>query len=151
MKMVIQRVTSASVSVGGVLKGEIGKGFLMLLGGGNGDDEQIADKMVDKLFRLRIFEDENGKTNLSADSVGAEILVVSQFTLYASCRKGNRPSFTDAAPPDEANRLYEYVVKLCEDKFAKTAHGEFGADMKVSLVNDGPFTVVLDSAELNMI
>ncbi len=151
MKMVIQRVNSASVDIDGKTVGKIGKGYLMLLGVGEGDTGEIAEKMVDKLFRLRIFEDENGKTNLSAESVGAEILVVSQFTLYASCRKGNRPSFTDAAPPDLANRLYEKVIELCENRFSKTEHGEFGADMKVSLVNDGPFTVVLDSSELNIV
>ena len=151
MKMVIQRVNSASVDIDGKTVGKIGKGYLMLLGVGEGDTGEIAEKMVDKLFRLRIFEDENGKTNLSAESVGAEILVVSQFTLYASCRKGNRPSFTDAAPPDLANRLYEKVIELCENRFSKIEHGEFGADMKVSLVNDGPFTVVLDSSELNIV
>ena len=151
MKMVIQRVTSASVETGGKIVGKIGKGYLMLLGIGEGDTEEIAEKMVDKLFRLRIFEDDNGKTNLSAESVGAEILVVSQFTLYASCRKGNRPSFTDAASPKLANELYEKVIELCESRFSKTEHSEFGADMKVSLTNDGPFTVVLDSGELNVI
>lgn len=151
MKMVIQRVNSASVDIDGKTVGKIDKGYLMLLGVGEGDTGEIAEKMVDKLFRLRIFEDENGKTNLSAESVGAEILVVSQFTLYASCRKGNRPSFTDAAPPDLANRLYEKVIELCGSRFSKTEHGEFGADMKVSLVNDGPFTVVLDSGELNIV
>lgn len=151
MKMVIQRVNSASVDIDGKTVGKIGKGYLMLLGVGKGDTGEIAEKMVDKLFRLRIFEDENGKTNLSAESVGAEILVVSQFTLYASCRKGNRPSFTDAAPPDLANRIYEKVIELCGSRFSKTEHGEFGADMKVSLVNDGPFTVVLDSGELNIV
>ena len=145
MKMVIQRVNSASVDIDGKTVGKIGKGYLMLLGVGEGDTGEIAEKMVDKLFRLRIFEDENGKTNLSAESVGAEILVVSQFTLYASCRKGNRPSFTDAAPPDLANRLYEKVIELCGSRFPKTEHGEFGADMKVSLVNDGPVTLLIDS------
>ena len=139
------------MDIDGKTVGKIGKGYLMLLGVGKGDTGEIAEKMVDKLFRLRIFEDENGKTNLSAESVGAEILVVSQFTLYASCRKGNRPSFTDAAPPDLANRIYEKVIELCGSRFSKTEHGEFGADMKVSLVNDGPFTVVLDSGELNIV
>lgn len=151
VRMIIQRVTSAKVEVDGTAVGNIGKGFLMFLGVGKDDNEQIAEKMVDKLYRLRIFDDENGKTNLSADNVNAEILVVSQFTLYASCKKGNRPSFTDAAEPKRANELYEYVIKLCEGKFAKTEHGVFGADMKVSLVNDGPFTVVLDSEELNIL
>lgn len=151
MKMVIQRVTGASVDIDGKTVGKIGKGYLMLLGVGEGDTEEIAEKMVDKLYKLRIFEDENGKTNLSAENVGAEILVVSQFTLYASCKKGNRPGFTDAAEPKTANELYEKVVSLCEGKFAKTEHGEFGAYMKVSLENDGPFTIILDSCELNIL
>ena len=151
MKMVIQRVAAASVDIDGKTAGEIGKGYLVLLGVGEGDTESIAEKMVDKLFRLRIFEDENGKTNLSAESVGAEILVVSQFTLYASCKKGNRPSFTDAADPALAKELYEKFISLCESRFSKTGHGEFGADMRVSLVNDGPFTVILDSNELNIV
>ena len=112
------------------------------------DDETIADKMADKICKLRIFEDENGKTNRSLQDVGGEILVVSQFTLYADCRKGNRPSFTGAGAPDHANRLYEYFMEQCKKHVEKVAHGEFGADMKVSLVNDGPFTIVLDSDRL---
>ena len=148
MKMVIQRTTAAYVSIDGKICGEIGKGYVMLLGIGEGDNEQVAEKMVEKLYKLRIFEDENGKTNLGAADVGAEILVISQFTLYANCRKGNRPSFTEAAPPDVAERLYEYVISLCKERFSKTESGRFGADMKVSLANDGPFTVVLDSIEI---
>lgn len=148
MKMIVQRVTSASVAVEGKIIGEIDKGYLLLLGIGQEDTKEIAEKMTEKLFKLRIFEDENGKTNLSAADTGAEILVVSQFTLYASCRKGNRPSFTDAANPALAEELYEYVVSLCKGMFSKTQCGSFGADMKVYLVNDGPFTVVLDSKEI---
>ena len=148
MKMVIQRVTSAYVSIDGEVCGEINKGYVMLLGIGDGDNGQIAEKMVEKLYKLRIFEDENGKTNLSADDVNAEILVISQFTLYANCRKGNRPSFTDAASPDAAEQLYEYVISLCKERFSRTESGRFGADMKVSLTNDGPFTVVLDSRDI---
>ena len=112
------------------------------------DDETIADKMADKICRLRIFEDENGKTNRSLQDVGGEILVVSQFTLYADCRKGNRPSFTGAGAPDHANRLYEYFMEQCKKHVEKVAHGEVGADMKVDLLNDGPFTLMLDSKEL---
>ena len=148
MKMVVQRVSSASVTVEDEICGEIDKGYLVLLGIGEGDNCEIAEKMVEKLFKLRIFEDANGKTNLSAADVNAEILVVSQFTLYANCRKGNRPSFTDAAAPHAASVLYEYVISLCKTRFSKTACGKFGEDMKVSLINDGPFTVVLDSKEI---
>ena len=144
MKMVIQRVTGASVDIDGKTVGKIGKGYLMLLGVGEGDTEEIAEKMVDKLYKLRIFEDENGKTNLSAENVGAEILVVSQFTLYADCRKGNRPNFIQAAKPELAESLYEYFIELCRHKVPVVETGIFGADMKVSLVNDGPFTVILE-------
>lgn len=124
--------------------GSIGQGFLILLGVSDTDDESIADKMADKICKLRIFEDENGKTNRSLQDVDGEILVVSQFTLYADCRKGNRPSFTDAGAPDYANRLYEYFMERCRMHVEKVAHGEFGADMKVDLLNDGPFTLMLD-------
>ena len=148
MRMVIQRVLNADVRIDGAVAGEIGGGYLLLLGIGEGDNEEIAVKMVDKLFRLRIFEDENGKINLSAGDVNAEILVVSQFTLYANCRKGKRPSFVEAAAPDAAERLYEYVISLCRERFVRVQSGRFGADMKVSLVNDGPFTVVLDSDDI---
>lgn len=148
MKIVLQRVLQASVCVEGKTVGEIGKGFLILLGVEETDTEEIAEKMADKLQKLRIFEDENGKTNLNAEQVNGEILVVSQFTLCADCRKGNRPSFIGAARPEQAIPLYEHFLSLCQSRFAKTAGGEFGADMKVSLVNDGPFTLVLDSQEL---
>lgn len=148
MRMVIQRVAHAKVTVSGEVTGSIGKGFLILLGVEDGDTEGIADKMVDKMGKLRIFEDEQGKTNLSLADVDGEILVVSQFTLYADCRKGNRPSFIRAGAPALAEQLYEYVVSKCAGYAKKVAHGSFGADMKVELLNDGPFTIVLDSEEL---
>lgn len=148
MKIVLQRVTNACVTIDGIIVGEIGKGYLALLGIEETDTQEIAEKMADKIQKMRIFEDENGKTNLSAEQVNGEILVVSQFTLCADCRKGNRPSFIGAARPEQAIPLYEYFLSLCESRFSKTAHGEFGADMKVSLVNDGPFTIVLDSKEI---
>ncbi len=148
MRTVVQRVTHASVKVDGQTIGEIGKGFLILLGVAEEDDEAIADKMADKICRLRIFEDENGKTNLSLADVSGEILVVSQFTLYADCKKGNRPSFVKAGNPEKANRLYEYFMKRCQTHVQTVQHGQFGADMKVELLNDGPFTLMLDSKEL---
>ncbi|MBS6517611.1 MAG: D-tyrosyl-tRNA(Tyr) deacylase [Clostridium sp.] len=148
MKIVLQRVTHASVTVDGEVIGSIGQGFLVLLGVCDTDTEAIADKMVDKLCKLRIFQDEQGKTNLSLADVGGELLVVSQFTLYADCKKGNRPSFVKAGAPDMANRLYEYVVEKCRGYVSRVEHGEFGADMKVELLNDGPFTLVLDSEEI---
>lgn len=148
MKIVIQRVKEAAVEVDSKTVGKIGKGLLLLLGVGEGDTKEIADKMFDKIYKMRIFEDEEGKTNLSSSDVGAEVLLISQFTLYANCKKGNRPSFIEAAKPDAANALYEYAAKLCRERFCKTETGIFGADMKVSLLNDGPFTIVLDSEEL---
>ena len=148
MKIVLQRVLQANVVIDEKIAGEIEKGYLVLLGIEETDTEEIAEKMADKLQKLRIFEDENGKTNLSAEHVNGEILVVSQFTLCADCRKGNRPSFIGAAKPEQAIPLYEYFLSLCESRFAKTACGKFGADMKVSLINDGPFTLVLDSKEI---
>ncbi len=149
MKFVLQRVLGAKVEIDGKIAGEIGKGYLLLLGVSNDDTQEIADKMIEKISRLRIFEDENGKTNLSIDNVDGKVLLVSQFTLYADCRKGNRPSFTNAGSPDLANRLYEYVKTRCIELFGDVQCGEFGADMKVSLVNDGPFTLVLDSKEIS--
>ncbi|MSS63217.1 D-aminoacyl-tRNA deacylase [Velocimicrobium porci] len=146
MKIVIQRVTEASVSIEGKVKGRIGKGLLLLVGVGENDTKEIAEKFIDKITKMRIFEDENGKTNLSLQDVSGELLVISQFTLYADCKKGNRPSFINAAPPAMAEELYEYVLALCRQKMGAVEHGEFGADMKVSLVNDGPFTIVLDDA-----
>ena len=148
MKIVLQRVLEAKVEVEGKTVGEIGKGYLLLLGVSNEDNKEIADKMIEKVSRLRIFEDSEGKTNLSIDQVEGEVLVVSQFTLYADCKKGNRPSFTNAGSPVLAEELYEYVLKRCDELFKKTQHGIFGAEMKVSLVNDGPFTIVLDSKEI---
>lgn len=144
MKAVLQRVSRASVKVEGDIIGEIGKGYLILLGVAETDDEAAADRLADKICKLRIFEDSDGKTNLSLADVGGEILVVSQFTLYADCHKGNRPSFIKAGSPDKANRLYEYFVEQCRRHVPKVEHGSFGADMKVELINDGPFTLVLE-------
>ena len=151
MKLVLQRVLEASVETEGKTVGKIGKGYLVLFGAGEGDTREDAERLAAKMINLRIFSDENDKINLSLGDVDGQLLIVSQFTLYASCKKGNRPSFTDAAEPKTANELYEKVVSLCESKFAKTEHGEFGADMKVSLENDGPFTIILDSCELNIL
>lgn len=148
MKFVIQRVTHADVVVDGNEIGRIGKGFMVLIGVSKEDDKTIADKMVDKMIKLRIFEDENGKTNLSLDDVDGELLLISQFTLYANCKKGNRPSFIDAGAPYEANDLYEYIIEKCKERVKVVERGEFGADMKVSLLNDGPFTIILDSSEI---
>ena len=145
MKVVLQRVTHASVEIDGQIVSSIGRGYVALLGIGQGDTKEQVAKMVDKIRMLRIFPDENGKTNLSIEDIGGEILVVSQFTLYADCRKGNRPSFTDAANPAHAESLYECFIAECQGKFHKVGHGTFGASMKVSLVNDGPFTVLLES------
>lgn len=151
MRIVLQRVQEASVTVDGEVTGAIGKGFLVLLGAEQEDTEEIADKMVDKMCKLRIFQDSEGKTNLSLADVGGELLVVSQFTLYADCRKGNRPSFVKAGDPAKAKHLYEHALERCRLHVGKVEHGIFGADMKVSLVNDGPFTIVLDSRELNFL
>lgn len=148
MRFIIQRVQHASVTIEGEVKGKIGKGFLVLVGIGLDDDEQVADKLVQKLVQMRIFEDENGKTNLALKDVGGEMLIVSQFTLYADCRKGNRPSFTRAGKPDQAQKLYEYIIQKCRQEIPVVEQGEFGAGMKVELLNDGPFTVLLDSAEV---
>lgn len=148
MKFVIQRVTRAQVSVNSEIIGKIGKGFLVLVGIGRSDDEKIADKLVQKLVNMRIFEDENGKTNLGLKDVGGELLIISQFTLYADCKKGNRPSFTEAGAPQEADRLYEYILEKCRAEIETVQHGEFGADMKVELLNDGPFTIILDSRDI---
>lgn len=148
MKFVIQRVTQASVSVNQKIIGSIKQGFLVLIGISEDDTTEIADKLVKKLIGLRIFEDENGKTNLSLKDIRGELLLVSQFTLYADCKKGNRPSFTKAGKPELANQLYEYIIEACKKEFPVVQTGEFGADMKVSLLNDGPFTIILDSAEI---
>ncbi len=145
MKFVIQRVQQASVLVDEACIGKIGKGFLVLIGIGKEDTKEIADQLIKKMIQLRIFEDENGKTNLALKDVDGSLLLVSQFTLYANCKKGNRPSFVDAAPPDLANDLYEYIISECKKQIPYVETGEFGADMKVSLVNDGPFTVILEN------
>lgn len=145
MRFVIQRVTEASVMVDGQVLGEIGKGFLVLIGVGKDDTTKEADRLVKKMTGLRIFEDENGKNNLSLSDVGGSLLLISQFTLYADCRKGNRPSFINAGDPDHANELYEYVIQECKKNVPDVQRGQFGADMKVRLCNDGPFTIVLDS------
>ena len=146
MKVVLQRVSRASVSVGGEIVGSIGAGFVALLGIG-GDNEagmEKIEKMVDKIQKLRIFPDSKGKTNRSIGDVGGGILVISQFTLYADCKKGNRPSFADAAPPELAKKLYEHFIEYAKDKFETVGHGIFGASMSVELTNEGPFTVILE-------
>lgn len=148
MKFVIQRVTESSVSVNDQIIGRIGKGYMVLIGIADTDTETIADKMLRKMIGLRIFEDANGKTNLSLADVNGELLLISQFTLYANCKKGNRPSFIEAGAPDKANALYEYIIAKCREQIPVVETGSFGADMKVSLVNDGPFTIVLNSEDL---
>ena len=148
MRFVIQRVLNGSVSVAGETIGAIQKGYVVLAGVSDEDTEQTAEKMIRKMLHLRIFEDADGKTNLSLQDVQGEILFLSQFTLYADCRKGNRPSFVRAGKPEHANALYEYMIALCKKEGPVVEHGRFGADMKVSLTNDGPFTIVLDSADL---
>ena len=148
MKLVIQRVQEDSVSVDQEDHGKIGHGFMVLLGVSQTDTEEIADKMFQKLLKLRIFEDENGKTNLDIKSVNGELLIISQFTLYADCRHGNRPSFIGAGTPDQANALYEYFLSQCRKEIPVVEQGIFGAHMMVSLINDGPFTIVLDSDEI---
>ncbi len=150
MRFVIQRVRSASVTIDGAVVGSIERGFLILIGICSEDTKEIADKMLHKALGLRIFEDADGKTNLDLNTVDGRVLLISQFTLYADCRKGNRPSFTNAATPAIAEPLYEYMIKECESLLGKdrVQTGRFGADMKVSLLNDGPFTVVLDSDEI---
>ena len=164
MRFVIQVVSQADVKIEGKIKGSIGTGMLVFVGVGRNDNEAVADRMVGKLLGMRIFPDENGRTNLSLSDVGGELLIISQFTLYADCRRGNRPSFTEAGDPEEAKRLYEYIIDKCRcagsgraddassgagDKI-KVETGEFGADMKVSLINEGPFTIILDSSDLNI-
>lgn len=148
MRMVIQRVKHASVTVDGKITGKIGHGFLVLLGIGADDNENIVEKMADKMMRLRIFSDENDKINLSLRDVGGELLLVSQFTLYADCHKGNRPSFIQAAPPTQAEALYEYCKAYCKRTVPIVESGIFGADMQVELCNDGPFTIVLNSEDI---
>lgn len=148
MRFVIQRVQHASVTVEGEKVGSIGKGFLVLIGIEDTDTKELADQMIAKLIGLRIFEDEYGKTNLNLAAVHGELLLVSQFTLYADCHHGNRPSFIRAGKPDKANELYEYIIEQCRKQVPVVQHGIFGADMKVELLNDGPFTIILDSDEI---
>ena len=148
MRFVIQRVQRASVAVDGEVIGKIGKGFLVLCGIREDDTKELADKMVKKLCGLRIFDDENGKTNLDINTVGGSLLVISQFTLYADCHHGNRPSFLAAGRPEMAEPLYEHIIEECRKYVPKVERGKFGADMKVDLLNDGPFTIVLDSDEI---
>ncbi len=144
MKLVIQRVKNASVKVDNKYTGKIKKGFLVLIGIGKNDTEEIADYLVKKLLNLRIFEDENQKMNLSLKDVNGELLIVSQFTLYADTTSGNRPSFINAAKPEKANSLYEYFMSKCKEQRFKVEHGIFGADMQVELLNDGPVTIILE-------
>ena len=148
MRAVIQRVTSASVSIEGSVVGEIEKGFLILLGVGQDDNEPEVERLWSKIFKMRIFDDADGKTNLSLADVSGSILVVSQFTLYANCKRGNRPSFTEAGAPNKAERLYEAFVERAKRDVNRVETGRFGADMNVSLVNDGPFTIILDTDRL---
>ena len=148
MKFVIQRVKKAEVKVDNKIVGSINKGFLVLIGITHTDTKEIADLLIKKLIKLRVFEDENDKMNLALNDVNGELLLISQFTLYADCRKGNRPAFIDAAKPDYANELYEYIIEECKKQEINVQTGIFGADMKVNLLNDGPVTIILDSDEL---
>lgn len=148
MRFVIQRVRHASVTIDGTVTAQIGGGYLVLVGVSGEDTREIADKMVKKILNLRIFPDENGKTNRSLSDVRGELLMVSQFTLYADCKKGNRPSFTRAGAPEMAEEMYEYILSVCRAQVPSMQSGRFGADMKVELLNDGPFTILLDSQEI---
>jgi D-tyrosyl-tRNA(Tyr) deacylase len=148
MKFVIQRVKHSSVTVDGKVIGKIEKGFMVLIGIEDEDTQAVADKMIHKMTGLRIFTDEEDKMNLSLRDVGGELLLISQFTLYADCKKGNRPSFIKAGKPDMAEKMYQYIIEKCREEIAVVEHGEFGADMKVELLNDGPVTIILDSHEI---
>ena len=148
MKLVVQRVKNAQVEVEGKLVGKIEQGFLVLLGVTHSDTKDQADYLVKKLCKLRVFTDENDKMNLGLKDINGELLIVSQFTLYADCRKGNRPSFVNAGNPEKANELYEYIIGKCRDEVPDVQTGSFGADMKITLLNDGPFTIILDSKDL---
>jgi len=148
MKFVIQRVTSASVEVNREIVGKINKGFLVLIGITHEDTFEIADAMIKKLINLRVFEDENEKMNLALKDVNGQLLLISQFTLYANCKNGNRPDFLNAAKPEYANKLYEYIIEKCKKENINVQTGIFGADMKVNLLNDGPVTIILDSDEI---
>ena len=148
MKFVIQRVSQAEVVVEEQSVGKIDQGLMVLVSICNSDTKEIADKLINKLIHLRIFEDENGKSNLSVQDIHGNLLIISQFTLYADCRKGNRPSYTNAGNPDLANELYEYIIAQCQKEFPNVQHGICGAYMKVSLLNDGPFTIIFDSEQM---
>lgn len=148
MRAVLTRVKSASVTIDAETVGQIGQGFLILLGVGPEDTEETCRYLAEKALGLRVFEDENGKMNLGLGDVGGQVLVVSQFTLYGNCRKGRRPSFVEAAPPELGNRLYEQFLKECDRLGYPPQHGRFGADMQVSSVNDGPVTLILDTQQL---
>ena len=148
MRFVIQRVSHAQVTIDGQVRGSIQKGYMVLIGIGQEDTEALADRMIAKMLDLRIFEDADGKSNLSLRDVDGALLLISQFTLYADCKKGNRPSFIKAGNPELANSLYEYIIAACKKELPVVETGSFGADMKVELINDGPFTIVLDSDEL---
>ena len=148
MKFVIQRVSQAEVVVEEQSVGKIDQGLMVLVSICNSDTKEIADKLINKLIHLRIFEDENGKSNLSVQDIHGNLLIISQFTLYADCRKGNRPSYTNAGNPDLANELYEYIIAQCQKEFPNVQHGIFGAYMKVSLLNDGPFTIIFDYEQM---
>lgn len=148
MKFVIQRVSQAEVVVEEQSVGKIDQGLMVLVSICDSDTKEIADKLINKLIHLRIFEDENGKSNLSVQDIHGNLLIISQFTLYADCRKGNRPSYTNAGNPDLANELYEYIIAQCQKEFPNVQHGIFGAYMKVSLLNDGPFTIIFDSEQM---
>ena len=148
MKFVIQRVSQAEVVVEEQSVGKIDQGLMVLVSICNSDTKEIADKLINKLIHLRIFEDENGKSNLSVQDIHGNLLIISQFTLYADCRKGNRPSYTNAGNPDLAKELYEYIIAQCQKEFPNVQHGIFGAYMKVSLLNDGPFTIIFDSEQM---
>ena len=148
MKFVIQRVTEASCTVDNQITGEIKNGFCVLIGVAETDTIEIADKMIKKMLQMRIFADDQGKTNLSLKDVDGNLLLISQFTLYANCKKGNRPSFIEGGNPEFANSQYEYIIEECKKEIPMVQTGIFGADMKISLINDGPFTIVLDSEQL---
>ena len=148
MRFVIQRVSHAKVTIDGQVRGSIPKGYMVLIGIGQEDTEALADRMIAKMLDLRIFEDADGKSNLSLRDVDGALLLISQFTLYADCKKGKRPSFFKAGEPHMANDLYEYIIRKCKEEVSDVERGEFGAMMHVELLNEGPFTIILDSAEM---
>lgn len=148
MRFVIQRVSHAQVTIDGQVRGSIQKGYMVLIGIGQEDTEALADRMIAKMLDLRIFEDADGKSNLSLRDVDGALLLISQFTLYADCKKGKRPSFFKAGEPHMANNLYEYIIRKCKEEVRDVERGEFGAMMHVELLNEGPFTIILDSAEM---